>query len=259
MAFFAPLATLSKSVTRCALASRALQKVYRRWGAILVKPTLKQTLDALKRQVLNGKSYMKIASGLAQADPEILQTAPTFFYMTIDGAVELAQIGAARLYDRASRAVTIVAMLRHAASQADTFRYGDRPRVETAIRTGVRRVIAIQPIVDVIRRRRDKWLAHLDQETVQDPAALSAKARLTIPDLERVFTETEEIVLEFSSLYEGVVGELHYLGGEDFKTALDWIRRAKCAFIERYEMENGAGSWNGPRPKDCSRKPYELI
>ncbi len=92
-----------------------------------------------------------------------------------------------------------------------------------------------------------------------DPAALGVKAKLTIPDLERVFKETEEIVLEFSSLYEGVIGELHYLGDDDYKSALEWIRKAKCAFIERYEQEHGAGSWNGPRPKDCSRQPYDLL
>lgn len=225
----------------------------------MVKPTLKQTLDALKRQVLNGKAYLKIAGGLAKTDPVIFQGAETFFYMTIDGGLELAQIAAARLFDRSKSSVTVVAMLREAASQAGTFQYGNWTQVEKAVLKSVQRVIAIQPVVDTIRRRRNKWLAHLDPETVIDPAALGVKAKLTIPDLERVFKETEEIVLEFSSLYEGVIGELHYLGDDDYKSALEWIRKAKCAFIERYEQEHGAGSWNGPRPKDCSRQPYDLL
>jgi len=226
---------------------------------MMSKPTLKHILDALKGQVLNGKSYLKIADGLAKADSVIFQGATTFFYMTIDGSLQLAQIAAARLYDKSKGSVTVEAMLREAASQAGTFQYGDRRQVEDAILRARQSVIAIQPIIDAIRRRRDKWLAHLDPEAVLDPAALTAKAKLTIPDLERVFKETEEIVLKFSSLYEGVIGELRYLGGEDYKTALDWIRKAKCAFIERFEQEHGAGSWDGPRPKDCSRQPYELI
>ena len=51
------------------------------------KPTLQQILDALKRQILVGKSYLEIAKGLQQADPVILQTAPTFFGLTIDGGI----------------------------------------------------------------------------------------------------------------------------------------------------------------------------
>jgi hypothetical protein len=80
---------------------------------------------------------------------------------------------------------------------------------------------------------------------------------LTIPDLDRAFKQTEEILLELTSLYEGVIGDLRFIGDDDFEVALDWIRRAKCAFIENYEKE--FGSWTGPRPKDCSRKPYDLI
>jgi hypothetical protein len=69
------------------------------------------------------------------------------------------------------------------------------------------RVISLQPILDSIRERRNKWLAHLDPETVSDPATLTRRTKLTIPDLVRTFKETEDIVLEMSSLYEGVIGE----------------------------------------------------
>lgn len=41
------------------------------------KPTLKQILDALKRQVLVGKSYLNVAKGLLAADPFILQGSET--------------------------------------------------------------------------------------------------------------------------------------------------------------------------------------
>jgi AbiU2 len=118
-------------------------------------------------------------------------------------------------------------------------------------------VIALQPILDSIRKRRDAWLAHLDPQTVSDPTALAAKAKLSIPDLDRALKDTEEIVVGMSSLYQGVIGELHFLGDDDYKSALNWIRRAECAFIENYEIE--LGPWTGPRPKDCSRKPYDPL
>jgi hypothetical protein len=57
----------------------------------LSKSTFKQILDALKRQILVGKSYVALAKGLLTADPVILQTAATFFGLTADGSLELAQ------------------------------------------------------------------------------------------------------------------------------------------------------------------------
>lgn len=226
---------------------------------ILGKPTLKQTLDALKNQVLVGKSYLDVAKGLLQADPVIIQTAPTFFGLTLDGSLELAQIAIARLYDRTRGTITMMAALWEAANQRDTFQRGDRTRINEAILTSARRLIGIQPIIDAIRRRRNEWLAHLDPRTVADPKALSAKAKLSIPDLELAFQETEETLLELSSLYEGIIGDLQFIGGDDYKNALNWIRMAKCVFIENFEKEFGAGSWTGPRPKYCSRKPYDMI
>lgn len=62
-----------------------------------------------------------------------------------------------------------------------------------------KRVVAIQPLLDSIRRRRNEWLAHLDPRTVIDPKVLSEAARLTIPDLERAFEGTEEILVELSA------------------------------------------------------------
>ena len=90
-----------------------------------------------------------------------------------------------------------------------------------------------------------------------DLKALNAEAKLTIPDIERVFKETEEIILTLSSLYEGVIGELRFIGGDDYKSALDWIRKAKCAFIDNYEKQ--FGKWTGPRPNDCFRNPWDLL
>jgi hypothetical protein len=241
---------------------------------ILGKPTFKQVLDGLKRQVLVGKSYLGVAKGLLSADPVILDGARTFFGLTIDGSLELAQLAAARLYehdrtrprkngvsiyDTTGKAVTIRILLLQAANEISLFQRGDCGRVRDAILRSVQRVIGLQPILNSIRERRNKWLAHLDPETVSDSAALGERAKLTIPDLDRTFKETEQIVLEMSSLYEGVIGELHYLGDDDYKSALNWIRLAKCAAIENHEKEFGVGSWTGLRPKDCIRRPYDLI
>jgi hypothetical protein len=226
----------------------------------VAKPTLKQVLDALKRQVLVGKAYLNLAQGLLQADPAVTQGSGTFWGLTIDGSLEHAQMAAARLYDRTEGTVTVRSMLFQAAQSAQiagTFQRGDSQDVTAAILQSVQRVISLQPVLRSIQRRRNKWLAHLDPATVVDPVALSTKAALTIPDIERVFKVTEEIILTMSSLYEGTIGELRFLGGDDYKSALEWIRKAKCAFIQNYEKE--FGEWTGPRPSDCSRNPGDLL
>ena len=220
-------------------------------------PTLKQTLEALRRQVLVGKSYLNLARGLLKADPYLLQTAPTFFGLTVDGSLELAQMAVARLYDKTKRAVTIRTMLCDAAEQPSTFQNATPEEAEEVILKSVERVITIQPILDAIRRRRNEWLAHLDPETVANPAALAAKAKLTIPDLENAYSETEGIVVELFARHQGVFGELEFIGGDDYKAALDWIRSAKCTFIENYETEFHT-RWTDARPRDCSNNLLKM-
>lgn len=223
------------------------------------KPTLKQILDALKRQALVGKSYLGVAKGLLSADPVIFDGARTFFGLTIDGSIELAQMALARLYDRTRGAVTIPVMLARAMKEISSFQRGDREQIAQRIKNAENAVAGLESVLSSIHKRRNKWLAHLDPETVRDPAALAVKAKLSIPDLDAAFQETENILLGLSSLYEGVIGKLSFLGDDDYKSALNWIRLAKCAYIEQFEKEYGPGSWTGLRPKDCSRNPWDLI
>jgi len=161
------------------------------------------------------------SKSLLAADPAVIHTAPTFFGLSAEGSLELAQLAIARIYDRAARAVTVRRFLHAAATQLTTFQRATPVEASDAILEAVRTVIALQPIVDAIRKRRDEWLAHLDPKTVADPSALSAKAKLSIPDLDRAFSKTEEMLLGLSSLYKGVVGQLRFIGGDDYKMALD--------------------------------------
>jgi AbiU2 len=188
-----------------------------------------------------------------------LDGARTFFGLTVDGSLELAQMAIARLYDRTRGAVTIPVMLARATEEIDSFRRGDREQIVKAIKKAQNAVTGLASVPASIHARRSEWLAHLDPRTVGDPAALAVKAKLDIPDLDRAFKETEDIVLEMSSLYEGVIGELHFLGDDDYKSALNWIRKAKCTYIEGFEREHEVGSWKGPRPQDCSRAPWNPI
>lgn len=208
--------------------------------------------------MLVGKTYLDTARGLLDADPTLLQTAPTFFGMAIDGGLELAQMAVARLYDVTRDTMSVPKMLKQAEHEAGTFQLGSGQEVRKSIAECQKMVVGIRPIIASIGERRNGWLAHLDPNTIADPKALADRAKLTLPDLDRSFKDTEEIVLKISRLYEGTIGELRYIGGGDYEAALDLIRQAKCAWIEKYENEFKL-RWDGPRPKDCTRKDWDLL
>ena len=215
-------------------------------------PTFIQTLQSLRRQTLIGKSYLNLAKGLLKADPALLQqVSPTFFGLTVDGSLELAQMAIARLYDKSRGSVTIRSMLDDATGELAVFRNATEAQARDIVFRACQRVIGIQPVLDVIRHRRNKWLAHTDPQTVANPTAVAAKALLTIPDLDSAFTATEAVIVELFSRHQGEYGPLEFIGADDYEGALNWIRSAKCTFFENYEKEFGR-ALDGPRPKDCS-------
>ena len=193
--------------------------------------TFNQILAAIENQILVGKTYLQIANGLLAivGEWDVFGVAPTFFGLTAQGNLETAQMVIAKLYDRGDKAVTIKAMLFRAARQVGDFQCGDVQQVNAAILRAVQRIIALQPLLDAIRIRRNKWLAHLDEATVRDPAALTASANLTREDLDRVFGETESIYSEIERLFDGTVGKIRFLGGDDHQSLLKHVRLATAA------------------------------
>jgi hypothetical protein len=226
-------------------------------GGILGKLTLKQILDAQKNQVRIGKTYLNLAQGLLRADSAILQGASTFWGLTINGGLELAQMTIARLYDKTKGAVTVPAMLVQARSESSQFQHGPRKDVDAAISKSEETIRRLDSTIVAVRIRRNEALAHLDARTIADPKALSEKAKLTVPDLEKVLKETANVLLELSSLYDGTSGDLRFVGGHDYKSVLEWIRKAKCASIESYEKEFGA-TYPGSRPKNFTLDNFKM-
>ena len=138
----------------------------------------------------------------------------------------------ARLYDppgRAKRSVTIRSMLEQAKREISSFQFGDEKQVSDAIAAALSAVNELEPILSAIRRRRNEWLAHLDVRTVADPQGLNERAKLTVPDLEQVFRETEKIFASLQRLFDGVIGGIRYLGGEDYEHLFKLIRLSQAA------------------------------
>ncbi|MGB9431838.1 MAG: hypothetical protein WBQ89_06315, partial [Candidatus Acidiferrum sp.] len=194
---------------------------------------LKRVFEAIEGQILNGKTYLSISKAiraLLESHPDVFGTAPTFFGLTSEGGLELAQMTVARLYDRSrsglDRAVTIRRMLEQSKREIRSFKYGDETEVNEAIAKAGKTVQGLEPILAAIKHRRNEWFAHLDVRTVANSQESNDRAKLTIADLERAFRETEEIVGNLTHLFDGAIGELRYLGGDDYRGMLERIRHS---------------------------------
>lgn len=219
-----------------------------------VKPTVGEILTSLKHEVVFGKAYLGIAKGLGEADSVVLGTAGTFFGLTVEACLHMAQMFAAKLYDETRGAVTVKSLLKAAQSQAGTFKHGTAQEVSTAIKEAETRVAGLVAILKPVKDRRNQSLAHLDPRTVIDPAGLAQRAKLTFADLGKVFDESGAILNEFSRLWEDMTTVMTLVDGTDYTGALSRIAEAKHIEADKYEAEFKEIA-PFPRPK-TSRNPW---
>jgi hypothetical protein len=213
------------------------------------KPTIDQVLDYLIREVVIGKGHLKVAMGLAVADPVVLNSSQTFFGSTLAAQLESAQMHVARLYDATHVAVTVEYLLKKAEMLAGTFPNGTASEVRAAIANAKSIVTNLDTTLKSVTLRRNKYLAHLDPAIVVNPAALAQEARLTFPELEKVFDGTAEILNDISVLWRDITPIVDLIGGDDYKSLLQMIAKVKCENFKKYEAEFGPAPF--PRPRDC--------
>lgn len=201
----------------------------------LPRPTVQQIIDRLINELIRGKTALQIAIGLRAGDPVVLQLAPVFFGLTIDGNLGLAQMYAAKMYDTHEGTVTINALIRRCEEEATAFNHGTEEQVLAAVSWCRNAVDSIQTTLKAIRKRRNEALAHLDPRFVANPTYLNAAAALTIPDLTAAFEQTERILQRIDAVHSGTIGALKYLGHDDYKVVLDLVADAKCTEAAEFE------------------------
>ncbi|MFZ0886018.1 MAG: hypothetical protein WAN14_21630 [Candidatus Acidiferrales bacterium] len=216
-------------------------------------PATQQVINRLINELMRGKTALQIAIGLRAGDAVVLQLAPVFFGLTIDGNLELAQIYASRMYDTHRGTITINALIDRCEEGAKSFDHGTEEQVLAAVSWCRGAVESIQITLEAIRKRRNKALAHLDPRFVANPTYLNTEAALTIPDLTKVFEQTEKILQRIDAVHSGTIGELKYLGHDDYQVVLDLVADAKCAEAAEFEKLYGEKiTW--PIPAKCKKQ-----
>jgi hypothetical protein len=219
-----------------------------------VLPPLDAIISSLLQQLAYGKAHLRIAKGLAESDPVVLNAAKTFFAMTIDSHVYMAQMHAARLHDDQNRAVTVSTLLDRAEKEAGTAKVGTASEVRSAIKEARTSLAAHAASLKALDTRRNTWLAHNDPRTLTDPVMMAEAAKLSFTELDRIFNETGKLVNEFSRLFRDITAIFdHLIDQDDYHTVIEFVSKVKCEQVQQYEEEFKVAA-PFPRPKGCKSK-----
>ena len=217
--------------------------------AIRQAPTVEQIVGNLIHQVVVGKAHLVVARGLAESDPVVLAAASVFFAMSIDSHLYSSQMHAARLHDRTRGPVTVSTLLKRAEKEAGAAKYGIAEEVRAAIDSAKEKLSGLSVPLEALHTRRNAWLAHTDSDTITDPVKMAAFAKLSFPDLQKIFDVTGEILNEFSRLYRDIYAVIEIIGQTDYENVIEFVSKAKCEHFREYEAEFGPAPF--PRPKGC--------
>jgi hypothetical protein len=146
-------------------------------------------------------------------------------------------------------AVTINTLLKCAEKEAGSAKRGTAEEVRESIASSKAHLSELAVTLDALKTRRDTWLAHTDPESISNPVKVAELAKVSFPDLQKVFTETGNIVNEFSRLFRDTHVVLELFGQTDYQTVIEFVSDVKCRQFLQYEAEFGPAPFQ--RPKGC--------
>ena len=214
------------------------------------RPDIEQIIAALIKQVVVGKAHLAVTEGLVESDPVVLRAAATFFAMTIDAHLFCAQMFAAKLYDKTRGALTLETLLLRAEDEAGSAKYGSADEVRQAVADSRRVISTLAAPINRLTKRRNLWLAHTDPRTITDPVRMSTAARLSLPHLGLLLSQTGSILNEFSRLFRDITGVMELVDLDDYSTVMEYVARVKCEQVRAYEAEFKERA-PFPRPRGC--------
>ena len=84
-------------------------------------PQLQDIVNSLMSEVVYGRTHLRLAKAIRNADPVVVHTARAFFGLTHDAHINAALMYAAKLHDDSRGTVTIRSALDEAQKVAGTF------------------------------------------------------------------------------------------------------------------------------------------
>jgi hypothetical protein len=216
--------------------------------ALPAKETVLPPLDISKalwelfNEVVRGTAHLNAAKSLAEAEkshPVIMKVSPSFFRLTTHAHLEASQLAAAKLFDEHDDCAGIQWLLTQARNRRKEFSFRTSSELNEAIEGAGKTCAAKKSVLDALKHRRDRWLAHLDRKTIRNPEQFVADAKLTYPELEDLFASALEILNAMAHLH-GDAGFIIFDDDfNDLSHTLDLIARGVQANAEELEKRIG--------------------
>jgi hypothetical protein len=210
--------------------------------------SIDEILADLAYHTAAGTAHMDVAEGLSKVDPVVLNSARTFFAMTIDAHLFYALMAAARMHDDQRNAITIYTLLERAATEPAKFDNGGE--VATAITSAEATLAGLKREVERLDTWRNRRLAH-NQSLLSDPAFAVQQTKEYERDLRTIFEATSRIVNEFSRLYRDIYSDPSIIDQTDYEMVVGYVSDVKCQQVHEYEKEFGPAPF--PRPANYNR------
>jgi hypothetical protein len=206
-------------------------------------PDFRKAFDRVRNQVVMGNAHLDLWKGLSRrlGDEKrlVVNTAPTFFGLTLESHLNAAFLYAAKVFDTHRSSLTLRAILRYAEANKGGLSAEASREVERIARESDAELTKLESSLKAVRTRRNKLIAHLDPAVVSKPGEIAKQSQLTVDDLQNVFVVAWRILNGVSVPYWEFSASLKLMDVDDFEHALNLIEREKHRQLAEYEAMYG--------------------
>lgn len=221
---------------------------------LLMTGDFEKVANALASQSFHGGIHLDICEGLFKMDPFIGDHTPVFWMYTFYAHLDAAQMYAIKLFDSHSDAVTVPQFVEMARVRASKFAHAAEKDVLDCIKRSETRIIELNPTIEVLRKRRNNFIAHISPTLVFNRELLQREKSVSMPQIREVLLGGGHILNGLLQLWCRTSNQLRDSNSDDYKKVIAIINKHLCDEADRHEAEYNRHGLNAriPRPKNCS-------
>jgi hypothetical protein len=215
-----------------------------------LRKELTKVFDALSWNLTVADSFLRVHKGLLLEVRvhTIALVAPTFFRMTLAAMYDTAFLTLARIFDLKPGTVRLLHFLDLAEKTAGMFEHATPEEVRAIVKECKSKIESAQPLLEPLRARRNKMLAHLDKRFVLNPQDVDKEIVTTDSEWEELVTTAADVLNKIRVAFDGLMFSGELLDWEDYTNLVHVLREGKKKQISDYETEFGI--WPYPEQKE---------
>jgi hypothetical protein len=209
-------------------------------------------VDHLAMEIYEGRGHLWLWRDLNNAlaaKPDVSRASPYFFTRTLRAHIREAYMHLAKLFDPSPSAIRLVSLLNAAGENAGRFKKARPEDVRKLVTEQTNVLNGLNEAAKPVIAKRNEILAHTDPRAVADFKALENEHRITLGEMDRLFTESGKVVNAVYGPYADAEWQLEPIGWDDLKYLVDTLERGLQA--EREERKARWRRWKS-QPPDTS-------